>query len=72
MSRSKKASSKHIANLALVHDTKALKVLKSKYSKAKSPKSILKVKLLKSLIKGRGKRSRRLTALSHLSPTQKV
>jgi hypothetical protein len=69
MSRSKKASSKCAANLALVRDVKALKVLKSKCGKAKSPKSISKVKLPKSLIKGRGKRSRRLVALSHLGPT---
>jgi hypothetical protein len=72
MSRSKKASSKYIANLALIYNTKVLKVLKSKYSKAKSPKLILKVKLSKSLIKGRGKRSRRLAALFYLSSAQKV
>jgi hypothetical protein len=72
MSRSKKASSKRIANLALARDAKASKVSKSKRGKAKSPKSTLKVKLPKSLIKGRGKCSRRLAALSHLGPAQKV
>jgi hypothetical protein len=51
-----------------VHNAKALKVLKSKHGKAKSLKSILKVKLLKSLIKGYSKRSKCLVALSYLSP----
>ena len=69
MSRSKKASSKRVANLALVRDTKASKVSKSKRGKAKSPKSISKVKLPKSLIKGRGKHSKCLMALSYLGPT---
>jgi hypothetical protein len=69
MSQSKKANSKYIANLAYTYNTKALKVSKSKYSKAKSLKSTLKVKLLKSLIKGCNKRSRRLIALSYLGPT---
>jgi hypothetical protein len=68
MSQSKKANSKCIANLACVRNAKVLKVLKSKHSKAKSPKLTLKVKLLKSLIKGCGKHSRRLAALSHLGP----
>jgi hypothetical protein len=72
MSQSKKASSKCIANLALIHNAKALKVSKSKHDKAKSPKSTLKVKLPKSLIKGCSKRSRHLIALSHLGSTQKV
>ena len=69
MSQSKKANSKCIANLAYTRNTKALKVLKSKRSKAKSLKLTLKVKLPKSLIKGYGKRSKYLAALSHLSPT---
>jgi hypothetical protein len=69
MSQSKKANSKRVANLACVHNAKALKVLKSKHGKAKSLKLILKVKLLKSLIKGCGKRFKRLIALSYLSPT---
>jgi hypothetical protein len=69
MSQFKKANSKHVANLAYAHNAKALKVLKSKYNKAKSPKLTLKVKLLKSLIKGYNKRFKHLIALSHLSPT---
>jgi hypothetical protein len=68
MSQFKKANSKCIANLAYAHNIKVLKVLKSKHSKAKSPKLILKVKLLKSLIKGCGKRFRHFAALSYLSP----
>jgi hypothetical protein len=72
MSQSKKANSKRVANLAYACNAKALKVLKSKCGKAKSLKLILKVKLPKSLIKGRGKHSKRLIALSHLSPAQKV
>jgi hypothetical protein len=51
-----------------VRNAKVLKVLKSKYGKAKSLKLILKVKLLKSLIKGCGKRFGCLVALSYLGP----
>jgi hypothetical protein len=67
----KKANSKCVANLACVYNAKALKVLKSKCSKAKSLKLILKVKLLKSLIKGCGKRFKRLIALSYLESLAK-
>jgi hypothetical protein len=67
MSQFKKANSKCIANLAYIYNAKVLKVLKSKYSKAKSLKLILKVKLLKSLIKGYNKHSRRFIALFYLS-----
>jgi hypothetical protein len=62
-------SFKYITNLALIHNTKVLKALKSKCVRAKISRLTLKVKLLERLIKGYSKCSKRLMALFYLSPT---